>query len=148
MNDFMKEYRKWLENADPETVKELKALEGNEEEIAYRFKSGLSFGTAGLRGIMMAGLNAMNVYTVARATKGLADYIHDLKAEDRGVVIGCDSRINAEAFSKKAACVLAAYGIKVYIFDELRPTPMVSYGTRELGCIAGINITASHNPKE
>ena len=148
MNDFMKEYQRWLENADPETVKELKALEGNEEEIAYRFKSGLSFGTAGLRGIMMAGLNAMNVYTVARATKGLADYIHDLKAEDRGVIIGCDSRINAEAFSKKAACVLAAYGIKVYIFDELRPTPMVSYGTRELGCIAGINITASHNPKE
>jgi phosphoglucomutase len=144
----MKEYQRWLENADPETVKELKALEGNEEEIAYRFKSGLSFGTAGLRGIMMAGLNAMNVYTVARATKGLADYIHDLGAEEKGVIIGCDSRLNAEAFSKKAACVLAAYGIKVYIFDELRPTPMVSYGTRELGCIAGINITASHNPKE
>ena len=148
MSDFMTEYQRWLDNADEATVAELKALEGNTEEIEYRMAKGLSFGTAGLRGIMMAGLNAMNVYTVARATKGLADYIHDLNAAERGVVIGCDSRINAEAFSKKAACVLAAYGIKVYLFDELRPTPMVSYGTRELNCIAGINITASHNPKE
>ena len=130
MNDFMKEYERWLQNADEETVKELQALKGNEEEIAYRFKSGLSFGTAGLRGIMMAGLNAMNVYTVARATMGLADYIRDLKAEDRGVIIGCDSRLNAEAFSKKAACVLAAYGIKLYLYS------VRCYHLRKLPCFS------------
>ena len=142
------EYERWLQFADKDTVQELKTIENKPEEIEYRFGSMLSFGTAGLRGVMMAGLYAMNAYTVGAATKGLADYIKELGAEERGVLIGCDSRLNSGAFSKIAACVLAANGIKVYLFDELRPTPMVSFGTRYFGCIAGINITASHNPKE
>ncbi len=148
MTQYQNEYERWLQFTDDQTKEELRALKDNREEIEYRFAKRLSFGTAGLRGVMMAGLNAMNNYTVAAATKGLATYIQDLGAEKRGVLIGCDSRINSSEFSKTAACVLAACGIKVYIFDELRPTPMVSFGTRYLNCIAGINITASHNPKE
>ncbi len=144
----MNEYARWKQFADKSFKEELDALEGNNEEIEYRFSNNLSFGTAGLRGVMMAGLNAMNIYTVAAATKGVADYIHDLRAEKEGVVIGYDSRINSVLFAETTAAVLAAEGIKVYLFDELRPTPMVSFGTRELGCVIGINITASHNPKE
>ena len=148
MTRYRNEYGRWLQFADKATVEELKSLEGQEEQLEYRFSKNLDFGTAGLRGVMMAGLNAMNVYTVGAATKGLAEYIKDLGAADRGVLIGCDSRIHSAEFSKVAAEVLTANGIKVYIFDELRPTPMVSYGTRAFHCIAGINITASHNPKE
>ena len=148
MTRYRNEYERWLQFADKATVEELKSLEGQEEQLEYRFSKNLDFGTAGLRGVMMAGLNAMNVYTVGAATKGLAEYIKDLGAADRGVLIGCDSRIHSAEFSKVAAEVLTANGIKVYIFDELRPTPMVSYGTRAFHCIAGINITASHNPKE
>lgn len=142
------EFERWLAHADKETAKELQELRGHPDLIEYRFGNSLTFGTGGLRGIMMAGRNAMNEYTVAAATQGLANYIKDLGAEDRGVVIGCDSRIHSSDFAKVSACVLAANGIKAYLFDELRPTPMVSFATRALNCIAGINITASHNPKE
>ena len=148
MTEFMSEYNRWLNFADSETKKELESIKDNEQEIQYRFSSNLSFGTAGLRGIMMAGRNAMNVYTVAQATKGLADLINAEGGAERGVCIGYDSRNNSELFAKISAGVLAENGIKVYIYDELRPTPMISFGLRFLGCIAGINITASHNPKE
>ncbi len=148
MTEFMSEYHRWLKSADSETKKELEGIKDNEQEIKYRFSSNLSFGTAGLRGIMMAGRNAMNVYTVAQATQGLADLINAEGGAERGVCIGYDSRNNSELFAKISAGVLAENGIKVYIYDELRPTPMISFGLRYLGCIAGINITASHNPKE
>ena len=142
------EYRRWMNFADEETRKELKKIEKDKKQIEYRFSRMLSFGTAGLRGVMTPGLYAMNEYTVAAATKGLADYILSVGAEKRGVLIGCDSRIHSWDFARTAARVLVEYGVKVFLFDELRPTPMVSFGVRELGCIAGINITASHNTKE
>ncbi len=148
MNDFMKEYERWCCLADEETKRELETIKNDEELIKYRFSKNLSFGTAGLRGTMNAGLYAMNRYTVAQATKGLAELINAENAGRRGVVIGYDCRNNSEKFAKISACVLAANNIKVYIYDELRPTPMISFGLRHLGCIAGINITASHNPKE
>ncbi len=148
MTEFENEYQRWLQFADENTAKELELLKDRREEIEYRFANRLSFGTAGLRGVMMAGLNAMNVYTVAAATKGLANYILTLDSKDRGVLVGFDSRMHSDTFSKVTAEVLAACGIKVYLFDELRPTPMVSFGVRTLHCIAGVNITASHNPKE
>ena len=148
MTRAMNEYERWINFADKETVKELQKIRGDQAQIEYRFSKMLSFGTAGLRGIMMPGLFAMNDYTVAAATKGLADYLKDLKAEARGVVIGRDSRLHSDDFARTTAEVLAANGVKVYYFDELRPVPMVSYATRALGCIAGVNITASHNPKE
>ena len=142
------EYERWLQFADAETVKELEELRGKKDEIEYLFSQNLAFGTGGLRGIMRAGLYAMNVYTVAAATKGLADYLLENGENGRGVVIGYDSRLHSEEFAKTAASVLAACGIKVYFYNELRPTPMVSFAVRHFGCIAGINITASHNPKE
>ena len=148
MTEYKKEYLRWLDNANEETVAELVSIKGDEKEIEYRFACDLAFGTAGLRGIMMAGRNAMNTYTVAQATKGLATLIIEGNGSERGVVIGYDSRNNSELFAEIAAGVLAANGIKVFIYDELRPTPMISFGLRHLGCIAGINITASHNPKE
>ena len=142
------EYERWLNFADQETVKELEELRGKKEEIEYLFSQNLAFGTGGLRGVMRAGLYAMNIYTVGAATKGLADYLLEHGGKDRGVVIGYDSRLHSEEFAKTAASVLAACGIKTYIFDELRPTPMVSFAVRHFGCIAGVNVTASHNPKE
>lgn len=141
-------YEKWLSSpvVDDGTKEELRLIEADEDEIKSRFISYLSFGTAGLRGTMAPGTNRMNVYTVAHATQGLADLIIDCKSEERGVVIAYDSRINSRLFAETAASVLVANGIKVYIFDELRPTPTLSFAVRYHHCIAGINITASHNP--
>ena len=150
MKEFWNTYYKWLE-ADALTdieKAELRAIEQDENEVALRFSSGLSFGTAGLRGTMKTGLNAMNVYTVAHATQGLANLIVREGRANDGVSIACDSRLNSQTFAETAASVLAANGIKVYLFDSLRPTPELSFALRELGCVAGINITASHNPKE
>ncbi|MBE6672278.1 MAG: phospho-sugar mutase [Ruminococcaceae bacterium] len=135
--------------ADSETVAELTAKAGDDEWIRYYFQGPLAFGTAGLRGTMNAGTFAMNRYTVAQATQGLADLINREEGNaDRGVLIGFDSRNNSPEFARITASVLAANGIKVFLYDELRPTPMVSFGLRYLNCIAGVNITASHNPKE
>lgn len=157
MRDFREEYRYWLESdvVDEATKEELRSIEGNEEEIEGRFKAMLTFGTAGLRGIMGAGLGLMNVYTVRYATQGFANLIIKEggqigggSPEGNGVAIAHDCRNNARLFAEEAAAVLAANGIKSYIFDALRPTPELSYAVRECGAIAGINITASHNPKE
>jgi len=148
MNTLYERYEEWLKNTDPSTIEELSAIKDNEDEIKNRFSSYLSFGTAGLRGIMKAGTCAMNVYTVRNATQGFADYINGSGMAEKGIVIACDSRNNSELFAREAASVMAANGIPCYIFDTLRPTPVLSFAVRELGCAAGINITASHNPKE
>ena len=150
MQDYQKHYREWLaSDALSDTEKdELRAIADDEQEIELRFSSGLSFGTAGLRGVMKTGLDAMNRHTVAHATQGLANLIlKEGRAED-GVAIAYDSRLNSQLFAETSACVLAANGIRVYLFDALRPTPELSFALRELGCVAGINITASHNPKQ
>ncbi len=141
-------YEKWLSSpvVDEETKAELRAIGDNEDEMKSRFVSYLSFGTAGLRGTMAAGTNRMNVYTVAHATQGLADLILDCGEAERGVAIAYDSRNNSRLFAETAASVLVANGIRVFIFDELRPTPTLSFALRYHNCIAGINITASHNP--
>ena len=150
MSNYMNNYEKWLDSPalTLEEKEELKSIANDPKEIELRFTKGLSFGTAGLRGTMKVGMNAMNTHTVAHATQGLACLIlQEGRAKD-GVAIAYDSRINSESFAKTAACVLAANGIKAYLFDDLRPTPELSFALRELGCVAGINITASHNPKE
>ncbi len=146
----LKNYEKWLayENLDAETRRELEEIKGNEDEIALRFFGNLEFGTAGLRGVMSAGIARMNVYTVAHATQGLASLINSEGMAERGVCVAHDSRINSRLFAETTAEVLAANGIKVYIFDGLRPTPELSFALRYLNCIAGVNITASHNTKE
>ena len=150
MEQYMKNYLCWLESdklSDAEKA-ELNSIRDNDGEIRLRFTSYLSFGTAGLRGIMKTGMNAMNVHTVAYATQGLANLIiKEGRAQD-GVAIAYDSRNNSALFAKTSAQVLAAAGIKSYLFDDLRPTPELSFALREYGCVAGINITASHNPKE
>lgn len=145
--NFMYEY--WLKNAtkDPELVDELMSIKGNEEEISDRFYRSLEFGTGGLRGVIGAGTNRMNVYTVAQATQGLADYLNEAFDEPT-VAVAYDSRIKSDLFAKTAAGVLAANGIKVYIYEELMPTPMLSYAVRRLHCSSGIVITASHNPSK
>ena len=150
MKDYKKIYQEWLENPyfDEETKKELRALEGNEKEIKERFYMDLEFGTAGLRGVIGAGINRMNIYTVRRATQGLANYIIKQGGAAKGVAIAFDSRHMSPEFAMEAAMTLAANGIKAYKFESLRPTPELSFAVRELGCIAGINITASHNPPE
>ena len=150
MLDYMKNYHRFLssDKVDEKTKEELRSIEGNEKEIELRFFKYLEFGTAGLRGVMMAGTNAMNVYTVAHATQGFANLIIKEGKQERGVVVGRDSRNNSELFARVTASVLAANGIKVYFHDALRPTPVLSFSIRYLGCIAGVNITASHNPKE
>ena len=150
MSEYLKEFNRWLENKalDACMREELLKIKDDEKEIKQWFSSSLSFGTAGLRGVMTAGLNAMNIYTVRQATQGLSDYINDEGKSDRGVVIAYDSRNNSELFAKISAEVLAANGIKTYIFESLRPTPVLSFALRELKCIAGINITASHNPSK
>ena len=142
-------YLHWLSSPaiSEEERAELRAIEGDENEILSRFASYLSFGTAGLRGTMKAGTNAMNVHTVAHATQGLANLILREGRADDGVVIAYDSRNNSPLFARTAASVLAANGIGVYLFDGLRPTPELSFALRHLKCVAGINITASHNPK-
>lgn len=139
-------YSLWLEKAvdDPGLIAELKGIEGNDDEIYDRFYRELEFGTAGLRGVIGAGTNRMNIYTVRKATQGLAEYVLDKGGES--VAIAYDSRIKSTLFAEEAAKVLAANGIKVYIYKELMPTPMLSYAVRELHCTSGIVITASHNP--
>lgn len=139
-------YSLWLKNAtdDPDIIEELKSIDGKDEEIYDRFYRELEFGTAGLRGVIGAGTNRMNIYTVRRATQGLAQYV--LGEGGSKVAIAYDSRIKSTLFAREAARVLEANGIKVYIYKELMPTPMLSYAVRELGCTSGIVVTASHNP--
>lgn len=150
MKDYKAIYEEWLSNPyfDEETKEELRAIRADEKEIKERFYMDLEFGTAGLRGVIGAGINRMNIYTVRRATQGLADYILEQGGAERGVAIAYDSRRMSPEFSDEAARTLAANGIKAYRFESLRPTPELSFAVRELGCIAGINITASHNPPE
>ena len=150
MKDYMKIYQEWLSNPyfDEATKEELRAIEGNENEIKERFYMDLEFGTAGLRGIIGAGINRMNIYVVRRATQGLANYIIKQGAANKGVAIAYDSRHMSPEFAMEAAMTLAANGIKAYKFESLRPTPELSFAVRELGCVAGINITARHNPPE
>ena len=150
--DYMSEYQRWLDSGalDAQETAELEAVKGNEEEIESRFFAPLSFGTAGLRGVLGVGLNRMNRFTVGQAAQGLANLVvsNGQAAMDRGVAIAYDSRHYSPEFAKQSACILAANGIKALLFDELRPTPELSFAVRHYGCIAGINITASHNPKE
>ena len=143
-------YESWLNNPyfDEDTKKELQALEGNDKEIEDRFYRELEFGTAGLRGVIGAGTNRMNIYTVRKATQGLANYIISQNGQNKGVAIAFDSRHMSPEFADEAALCLNANGIKAYVFESLRPTPELSYAVRKLSCIAGINITASHNPPE
>ena len=150
MKDYMKIYQEWLSNPyfDEATKAELRAIEGDENEIKERFYMDLEFGTAGLRGVIGAGINRMNIYVVRRATQGLANYIIKQGGADKGVAIAYDSRHMSPEFAMEAAMTLAANGIKAYKFESLRPTPELSFAVRELGCVAGINITASHNPPE
>lgn len=148
--NYKAEYQNWLENPvfDQATKEELKAIEKDEAQIQDRFYKNLEFGTGGLRGIIGAGANRMNIYTVRKATQGLANFICMEKGEKKGVAIAYDSRHMSTEFAQEAALCLNANGIKTYIFDALRPTPELSYAVRKLGCIAGIVITASHNPPE
>ncbi len=150
MEKYLENYKTWLESdvLTEDEKNELLSISNNEDEIKIRFSSNLTFGTAGLRGTMKVGMNAMNVYTVAQATQGLTNLICKLGRSRDGVVIAYDCRNNSETFAKVAAEVLAASDIPTYIFDALRPTPELSFALRELGCVAGINITASHNPKQ
>ena len=140
----------WLTNPyfDEETKAELRGIADDEKEAEDRFYKELEFGTAGLRGVIGAGTNRMNIYTVRKATQGLANYIKTVGGESRGVAIAYDSRRMSPEFADEAALCLAANGIKAYVFESLRPTPELSYAVRKLNCIAGINITASHNPAE
>ena len=146
--DFEKVYEQWksFDGLDGYLKDELVKIEGNREEIEDRFYKTLEFGTAGLRGVLGAGTNRMNVFTVRQATAGLAEYIKKTGHTERGVVIAYDSRHFSPEFALEAAKVLCANNIKVYLFESLRPTPELSFSVRHLHCIAGIVITASHNP--
>ncbi len=148
--EYMEKYQEWLSNPyfDADTKAELNSIKDNENEIKERFYQDLEFGTAGLRGIIGAGTNRMNTYVVRKATQGLANYIKKSGKEAQGVAIAYDSRRMSPEFADVAALCLAANGIKAYVFESLRPTPELSFAVRKLGCIAGINITASHNPPE
>lgn len=147
---YMDSYRLWLESDyfDEDTKNELKAIANDEKEIEDRFYKGLQFGTGGLRGVIGAGENRMNIYTVRKATQGLANYIIEAKGQAQGVAIAYDSRIMSPEFARETALCLNANGIKTYLFPELRPTPELSFAVRHLGCIAGVVITASHNPAQ
>lgn len=149
MNNIKALYELWLEKAkdDEDLVSELKSIEGKEDDILDRFYKNLEFGTAGLRGVIGAGTNRMNVYTVNQATQGLADYLNS-EFENPSVAIAYDSRIKSDTFAKSAAGVLAANGIKVWFYPRLVPTPMLSFAVRRLKCQSGIIITASHNPSK
>ena len=140
-------YNEWLQNAtgDPDLIAELESIKGNDDEILDRFYRSLEFGTAGLRGVIGAGTNRMNIYTVGRATQGLSDFLNK-NYDNPSIAIGYDSRIKSEYFSKEAASILAANGIKVYIFEELEPTPCLSFAIRHFHTSSGIILTASHNP--
>lgn len=148
--EYRESYEEWLRNPyfDDATKEELRSIEDDDNEIKERFYKELEFGTAGLRGVIGAGTNRMNIYTVRKATQGLANYIAKNDGKEKGVAIAYDSRRMSPEFADEAARCLAANGIKAYIFESLRPTPELSYAVRRLGCIAGINITASHNPPE
>ena len=148
--DYISEIQKWLssEFVSAKEKQEIKAIENDDEKKQLYFGSTMQFGTAGLRSTMNVGPACMNVHTVAQTTQGIAELVKAEKGDGRGVAIAYDSRNNSPLFAKTAACVLAANGIKVYLFDDIRPTPELSFALRELGCIAGINVTASHNPKE
>ncbi len=147
---YMESYNEWLENAyfDDKTKEELKGIAGDEKEIEERFYKELEFGTGGLRGIIGAGTNRMNIYTVRKASQGLANYIIKNNGQDKGVAIAYDCRFMSPEFADVTALCMAANGIKAYVFDALRPTPELSYALRELHCIAGVVVTASHNPPE
>lgn len=147
---YLENYEKWCSDTyfDEKTREELKALKGNDGEIEDRFYRQLEFGTGGLRGVIGAGTNRMNIYTVRQATQGLANYILSQNGQEKGVAIAFDSRIMSPEFAKEAALCLNANGIKAFLFESLRPTPELSFAVRQLGCIAGIVITASHNPRE
>ena len=148
--DYRQEYDKWCNDPyfDDQTREGLKAIAGDDKEIEDRFYRTLEFGTAGLRGVIGAGTNRMNIYTVRQATQGLANYILAQGGQEKGVAIAHDSRLMADEFTDAAALCLAANGIKTYVFKSLRPVPELSFAVRTLGCIAGIVITASHNPRE
>ena len=145
---YLEEYKRWCESPefDEETKKELLTIKGDEKEIEDRFYKELEFGTAGLRGVIGAGTNRMNQYTVGKATQGLANYILEQGTEEKGVAISYDSRKMSKEFSMQTALILCANGIKTYLFESLRPVPELSFAIRELKCTAGIMITASHNP--
>ena len=146
--DYLKEYQRWLESDefDEETKEELLSIKENEKEIEDRFYKELEFGTAGLRGVIGAGTNRMNKYTVGKATRGLANYILEQGTENKGVAISYDSRKMSKEFSLQTALIFCANGIKTYLFKNLRPVPELSFSVRNLGCTAGVMITASHNP--
>ena len=146
--DYLKEYQRWLESDefDEETKEELFSIKENEKEIEDRFYKELEFGTAGLRGVIGAGTNRMNKYTVGKATQGLANYILEQGTENKGVAISYDSRKMSKEFSLKEALIFSEDGIKTYLFENLRPVPELSFSVRNLGCTAGVMITASHNP--
>ena len=147
---YMETYKAWCENEyfDEDTRAELKSIAGDEKEIEDRFYKDLEFGTGGLRGVIGNGTNRMNVYIVRKATQGLANFIIKEGTQDKGVAISHDNRRMSREFAQEAALCLAANGIKAYIFETLRPTPELSFAVRHLGCVAGINVTASHNPPE
>ncbi len=146
---FNEQYKLWCEKAvkDPDLINELKAIEGNSELISDAFYKNLEFGTGGLRGVIGAGTNRMNVYTVGQASQGLASYVSST-VQNGSIAIAYDSRIKSETFAKTAAEIFAANGLKVYIYKELMPTPMLSFAVRRLGCDAGVVVTASHNPSK
>ena len=148
MNNYKAEYQRWLTSdvITDEERDELVSIENDEEAMAMRFSAPMDFGTAGLRSTMYMGIGSMNRFTVAQATRGIAALVKKEGGEARGVAIAYDSRNNSREFATVAASVLAGAGIKVYIFDDLRPTPELSFAVRECGALAGINITASHNP--
>ena len=150
--DYKQKYNEWLEKLDKNDplYKELTEIADDDNEIKERFYQDLAFGTAGLRGKVKAGTNCMNYFTVGKATQGIADYIsgYGEHAKERGVVIAHDPRHFSKEFSQYAAGIFAANGIKAYVFPDLRPTPELAYMVRYLGTISGINITASHNPRD
>lgn len=148
--NYMDAYNFWLSDAyfDADTKAELEAIKDNEKEIEDRFYRELAFGTGGLRGVIGAGTNRMNIYTVRKATQGLANYILEQGTREKGIAIAYDSRMMSPEFAQETALCMAANGIKAYVFDALRPTPELSFALRKLGCTAGIVITASHNPPE
>ena len=148
MMGYREAYEKWLTLVDPHDREELVSIAGDEKEIEDRFYRELEFGTAGMRGVIGIGLNRMNVYNVRRVSRALGKLVDSLSMNERGVVIGYDSRIMSDVFAMETALTLAMCGVKAYLFDSLRPVPVLSYSVRHLNCIAGVEITASHNPKE
>ena len=149
--DYKQEYLRWCERAkgDSDVEKELAAMADDESKIEDAFYRELSFGTGGLRGVIGAGTNRMNIHTVAKASQGLADYVvKHFSEKERKIAVSYDSRIKSDLFARVAAGVFAANGVKVYIYPELMPTPCLSYAVRELDCAAGIMVTASHNPSK